>query len=47
MLKIIMENSGIDMEALIHSDASNKHDMLREYLKNKENELLSDNAIEG
>ena len=42
-----MENSGIDMEALLNSDASNKHDMLREYLKNKENELMSENGLDG
>ena len=35
------------MEALLNSDNSNKHDVLREYLKNKENELLAENALEG
>jgi hypothetical protein len=35
-----MENSGIDIEAIINGDTTGKHDIFKEYLKNKENELL-------
>ena len=35
-----MENSGIDIEAILNGDTSGRHDIFKEYLKNKENELL-------
>lgn len=35
-----MENSGIDIEAILNGDPSGKHEIFKEYLKNKENELL-------
>jgi hypothetical protein len=34
-----MENSGIDLEAILNGDPTGKHEIFREYLKNKENEL--------
>jgi hypothetical protein len=37
MMRIIMENGGIDMEQLLSTDGTNP---FRQYLKNKENEIL-------
>ena len=52
MMRIIMENGGIDVEQLINNDSSSQinrqtNDIFRQYLKNKENELLSEGSNAG
>lgn len=42
-----MDNCGADMEQLLNSDNStnnskNSHELIREYLRNKENEIQSE-----